>query len=142
MTKGYILYKKGYKYQLFESYLACTYIYPPATIRTDWIVLSKEGVLEVSKGYAWDGPSGPTIDDRTNMRGSLEHDAFYQLMRLGLLPLEYRDQVDKRLKDTCKADGMNSIRASVWREMVHLFAKKAATDEGEHVLYLAGVKKC
>lgn len=140
MTKGYILYKKGYKYQLYDSYLSCTKICPPATIRTDWIVLSKEGVLEVSKGYAWDGPSGPTIDDRTNMRGSLEHDAFYQLMRLGLLPLEYRDWVDKRLKVTCKEDGMNPVRASIWETMVHLFARKAATESGGPSLYVAGKK--
>lgn len=141
MTLGHIVYKKGYKYQLYTGYLSCTGICPPATIRTEWIVLNKEGVLEITKGYAWDGPSGPTIDDKTNIRASLEHDAFYQLMRLGLLPLDYRSQADRRLREVCKEDGMNPIRALIWEKMVNWFAKKAATEAGEHGVLTAGVNK-
>ena len=77
-----IAYNGGYKYQLKEEYtFADTGIIPPATITTDFIGLDLAGNLTTAKGYAWDGPSGPTIYTRNFMRGSLAHDALYQLMR-------------------------------------------------------------
>ena len=66
----------------------------------------------MKKGYAWDGPSGPTIDTRNFMRGSLVHDALYQLMREEHLDKEtYRKPADQLLRDMCREDGMWSIRA-------------------------------
>ena len=43
--------------------------------------LNTKGHLIIKRSYAWDGPSGPTIDTKNFMRGSLVHDALYQLMR-------------------------------------------------------------
>lgn len=105
-----IKYKRGYKYQLAESYTL------PVEIRglpcsTDWLSLADNGNLTISKGYAWDGPSGPTIDTNTFMRGSLVHDALYQLIRLGLIGAVCRDHADKILMRICLEDGMNKIRA-------------------------------
>ena len=63
-------------------------------------------------GYAWDGPSGPTIDTKNFMRGSLVHDGLYQLMREGLLAHEeYRKSADDLLRDICVEDGMSKFRA-------------------------------
>ncbi len=46
------------------------------------------------------------------MRGSLVHDALYQLMREGELDYEtYREPADRLLQSMCKEDGMSSIRA-------------------------------
>lgn len=46
------------------------------------------------------------------MRGSLVHDALYQLMREGILDHKKdREAADELLREICKEDGMSSIRA-------------------------------
>ena len=107
-----IAYKGGYKYQLKNTYILVIPIEPESNITTEYITLSESGDLLIKNGYAWDGPSGPTIDTKNFMRGSLVHDALYQLMRE--TPLDdtvYRDKVDRLLQEHCKDDGMSSIRA-------------------------------
>ena len=73
--------------------------------------MNKGGKLIVKCGYAWDGPSGPTIDTKNFMRGSLAHDALYQLMREDLLGIQWRVPSDRYLQELCKEDGMSSFRA-------------------------------
>ena len=73
----YISYKSGYKYQLYEDYAVMIGMIPPDDVVTDYIELNSDGLLTIRKGYAWDGPSGPTIDTLNFMRGSLVHDALY-----------------------------------------------------------------
>ncbi len=108
----FILYKKGYKYQLDTDYSADIPIKPDNDIDSGYIVLSGEGGLIIKKGYAWDGPSGPTIDTLNFMRGSLIHDALYQLMREGMLDKDdYRKPADRLLRTMLRQDGMTSIRA-------------------------------
>jgi len=126
MTRDYIRYRKGYKYQLAEDYSVQVGILPLNDIATDWLRLTSRGWLYVKKGYAWDGPSGPTWDTNSAMRGSLVHDALYQLMRLGLLDECHRGQADAMLRDICIDDGMYRWRADVWKEAVNLFAESAA----------------
>lgn len=122
-----IKYKKGYKYQIVEKYEVETQIIPLSPIKSPYISLSKKGKISLKKGYAWDGPSGPTIDTKSFMRGSLVHDAFYQLMREGYLDKkEYRKSSDKLLKKMCREDGMNAIRASYVYAGVRMFANPAA----------------
>ena len=106
-----IYYKSGYKYQLETSYSLIVGISPAEDIETDYINLSKLGRLTIKRGYAWDGPSGPTIDTKNFMRGSLVHDALYQLIRQKHLPKESRLQADLELKRICLEDGMSRIRA-------------------------------
>lgn len=113
MTPGKIRYSEGYKYQLVETYLIEIGIRPVADIVTPFIKLNRDGMLAIMAGYAWDGPSGPTFDTKNFMRGSLVHDALYQLMREQHLdPDMYRLIADKTLVAICKADGMSSIRAA------------------------------
>jgi len=107
-----ISYKDGYRYQLKEDYVTDTGIKPDAPINTEYLILSIEGKLTVNSGYAWDGPSGPTIDTLNFMKGSLVHDALYQLMREGHLDAgKYRDVADRLLQTMCKVDGMTRLRA-------------------------------
>jgi len=109
-----VSYKNGYKYQLVEEYSTNIPIKPDEDIHSDsgFIDLSQQGLLIIKRGYAWDGPSGPTLDTLNFMRGSLVHDALYQIMREGKLNnVTYRKPADKLLKDMCKADGMSSLRA-------------------------------
>lgn len=79
-------------------------------------ILHPNGHLWISRSYAWDGPSGPTIDTKTFMRGSLVHDALYQLLRetdLGLPDVRerHRELADHVLLDICIEDGMWGWRA-------------------------------
>lgn len=108
----FIVYKSGYKYQLKEDYVTGIDIKPEAPIITDYIALASDGTLTIKKGYAWDGPSGPTFDTLNFMRGSLVHDALYQLMRERHLDKKkYRDFADRLLQAMCKEDGMSGLRA-------------------------------
>ena len=112
MARDKIQYRSGYKYQLVEEYSLTVSVTPDDAVKVDeFIDLSTEGVLVIKKGYAWDGPSGPTIDTKNFMRGSLVHDALYQLMREGQLPASRREDADKVLRKICRADGMSAFRA-------------------------------
>lgn len=106
-----IRYRSGYKYQLAETYSTETVICPSEEIETDFIDLDINGTLTMKKGYAWDGPSGPTIDTKSFMRGSLVHDALYQLMRNKFLSPSCREDADQELHRICREDGMNRFRA-------------------------------
>jgi hypothetical protein len=106
-----IAYKSGYKYQLKADYVLSTPVIPDTPVDTDYFGLTKEGVLRVKKGYAWDGPSGPTVDTQDFMRGSLVHDVFYQLMREGFISNQYKDTADRLLQFICVEDGMSALRA-------------------------------
>lgn len=76
----------------------------------------KDGCITAKKGYAWDGCSGPTIDDDTNMRGSLFHDIWYQAMSEGLLPRNWRTRrvADKFFLSILKEDGMPWFRRTAY----------------------------
>jgi hypothetical protein len=108
--KEEIAYKSGYKYQLQKTYRVLTPL-TGYTISTQYIQLSKDGWLTIYQGYCWDGPSGPTVDSKSFMRGSLIHDALYQLLREGHLPQHERFIADKILQYTCLEDGMFRLRA-------------------------------
>jgi hypothetical protein len=121
-----IHYRSGYKYQLAKTYHTRVDICPEKPIVTEYIVLGLKGKLIINQGYAWDGASGPTLDTKDSMRGSLIHDALYQLIRMDLLKPEERHQADRELKRACIEDGMNRIRAELWYNAVRFFAKSAA----------------
>ena len=90
------------------------------------------------KGYAWDGPSGPTFDTPAFMRGSLIHDALYQLIREKHLRPEFRVVADKILYDILREDGMSLIRAKIAYRGVRWFGGYAARpDDTEDHIYEA-----
>ena len=121
-----IKYKGGYKYQLAETYQATVDIRPADTIHTEFIHLTRTGLLMIGQGYAWDGPSGPAIDTKNFMRGSLIHDALYQLMREGHLPKTCRRAADVELRRACAEDGMSWIRCQWVYWSVCVFASSCA----------------
>jgi Protein of unknown function (DUF1353). len=123
-----IRFKDGYKYQLNEDYSIKIPIYPHEAITTPFINLYEDGRLIIFKGYAWDGPSGPTIDTPSFMRGSLVHDALYQLMRESHLDHHiHREMADKILVTICLKDGMLPLRAKMVYQAVRLFADPASS---------------
>ena len=101
-----IYYKKGYKYQIVKDYRI--YLGVPNEVSTPFIKISN-GIMTIKAGYSYDGPSGPTIDTKNFMRGSLIHDALYQL--IANKKFSDRKLADKWLRDICKEDGMCSFRA-------------------------------
>ena len=112
ITPTCIEYTTGYKYRLRNPYSVNTGIIPDKAINTKYIRLYKSGLLTLAAEYEWDGPSGPAIDTTNFMRGSLVHDAFYQLMREGYLDKEkFREPADRLLESMCKEDGMTALRA-------------------------------
>ena len=138
MAAGYIKYKGGYKYQIVEEYSISVSITPDDDIDTDFIRLNAEGRLTIKKGYAWDGPSGPTIDTPSFMRGSLVHDALYQLMRNGLISKDkWRESADRELKRICIEDGMPRVRAWWVYKGVRLFGDRAASKETRKEIKIA-----
>ncbi len=121
-----------YKYQLTDDYTIQINIKPAQNIELKFLSLSPEGLLTIRKHYAWDGPSGPTIDSRNFMRGSLVHDALYQLMRLSALDHKvHRKRADEILKEICLEDGMCSFRAWYVYQALHIFAGGAARPQKE-----------
>ncbi len=117
---------KGYKYELLRFVKVATGLPHAFKIDTQYIVLH-DGVLLVRKHYAWDGASGIfTIDTKTFMRGSLVHDALYQMIRERKLGRTWRIDADKLLKKICLQDGMNRFRAWYVYKAVRMFGKKSS----------------
>lgn len=117
-----IVYNSGYKYQIKRDYTLVVDVFPPTDIDIEFIQFATDGTLCIRGGYAWDGPSGPTIGTLNFMRGSLVHDALYQLMRERHLDhMTYREQADRLLQRICIEDGMSRIRAWIVYQAVRRF---------------------
>ena len=81
----------------------------------------------VKEGYASDGPSGPTVDRKSNMRAGVGHDALYQLMRLGRLGYEQWLTAD--------ADyGRWLIKGGAWKITAALNVKALSIMGGKYAL--------
>jgi hypothetical protein len=138
-----IHYRGGYKYQLAAPFAVTTKIRPETEKHVDQFVrLTTDGRLEIGAGYAWDGPSGPTVDTPTFMRGSLVHDALYQLMRDADLDRKrWRRAADQELVRLCREDGMGRVRSRWVLAGVRWFAGRA-TSEGGRKPVVAAPHRC
>ncbi len=125
-----IHYKEGYKYQLSRDYKHQTLV-TGHDIDIECMRLEPSGLLTIKHGYAWDGASGPTYDDKTNMRASLVHDALYQLIRLELIEDSWRSHADDLLHDIMIEDGAFGFRADYYRWAVSTFAKPSSRPSAE-----------
>lgn len=128
-----ICYRKlrHYKYQLLnEDFVIHIEIMPITDIQIkNFIELTTNGKLTIMKGYAWDGPSGPTFDTKNFMRGSLVHDALYQLIREKKFDEKDKDKrrkyADDLLRVMCIEDGMTKFRAWYVHKAVRWFGNFA-----------------
>lgn len=107
----FITYSQGYRFQLEEDVSFQTTIRPAHPGGNRFVDIDADGLLTISAGYAWDGASGPAINTHTIIRGSLAHDALYQLIRLGVVATADRDHADQLLRSICLEDGMWPPRA-------------------------------
>lgn len=120
MAKLRAYYRKihKYKYQLVEDYVHQLGKGWPVETATPFISIL-DGILTIKKHYCWDGASGPTWDTLSSMRGSLVHDALYQLIRMEKLnPWLDRENADKLFYEICLEDGMWGWRAWAWYKIV------------------------
>lgn len=133
-----IEYREGYRYQLAADYIIALPIpYSDHDVDTPFVSVSGTGVMCIRKGYAWDGPSGPTIDTKNALRASLVHDAMYQLIRLGYYPHRYKQLADDVFYRILIEDGMSTIRAKLWRTALDWFGGKNARPSREKPVLLA-----
>lgn len=84
---------EGYKYTLAVSQYIALRNFREEEIVTEHFRLRKN-VLEIKKGYAWDGASGPTWDTKDTITPSLVHDVLYQAIRIGHLAKGKRFDAD------------------------------------------------
>lgn len=140
MATSQIMYRSGYKYQIGEDYTIEVSVKPEVDIHTNFIDLSSSGELVIKNGYAWDGPSGPSIDTKNFMRGSLIHDALYQLMRQDppvLSAEHWRKEADLELKRICIEDGMARFRAWYVYISLRIWGKPATSPDNRKKMQTA-----
>ena len=127
---------RKYKYQLVHEYQHDAAI-KGYDVKTPYLNLTPEGELIIKNGYAWDGPSGPTLDTLNFMRGSLVHDALYQVIRMEKIPYAHKDHADRLLRDICRQDGMSKLRSWIVYQAVKYFGGSAArpgTDKPDEII--------
>ena len=110
-----IKFLKDIKYLLAETVSFQTDFRLVNSVHWRWLDMDANGLLTISAGYGWDGPSGPVIDRPTNMRASLCHDALYQLMRQGELSQSNWRKADKEFAKILKEDGAWPM--TIWIDM-------------------------
>lgn len=118
--------RRKYKYNLHSNVTYATDLKVAAPAKHSFLGIDENGLLTIKIGYAWDGPSGPAIDSKNFMRGSLIHDALYQLIRERILPPSTRKRADEILKEVCIQDGMSAFRAWYVYQGVRLGGASAA----------------
>lgn len=135
MSKIYFL--KDIKYLTVQTATFQTDFRPVSDIHWRWLHLDTSGLLTIDHGYAWDGPSGPVIDRSTNQRGSLCHDALYQLMRQGLLSHKDWKMADNEFFKILEEDGAWSLTIWVNKKGLAIAGGSAAHPKNARKVYSA-----
>ena len=112
-----------YKYQLTNTATIFTPI-KGQTVSHEYFALWETGQLFGFRTYCWDGSSWSL--DNKSIRASLFHDIGYQMIRDGLLGMEYRETFDRLYRDVCIEDGLWEWHANLRYFMLRKFAKGAA----------------
>ena len=138
MSNPFIEYRSGYKYQLASDYPIKINIKPKKVVDEKFIKLDTDGNLTVVEGYAWDGPSGPVVDTKENMRASLVHDALYQLMRhKHISSRQTKDKADRLFKKICIEDGVPRTTAQIYYLGLKMGGKPATDPKNKKKVYRA-----
>jgi hypothetical protein len=119
-----VYYRKGFKYQLTRDLVLQSSVYPREDIITDFYEIHKDGILIAKRGYATDGPSGPTFDSTCSIRAAVGHDVVYQAMREELLLWRFKKYIDEDFYDWLIDDGMWVFRADRWLSAVRKYGGK------------------
>lgn len=126
-----VLYRAGLRFQVAQDYQLPISILPSKAVYTELISLDEAGNLTIRAGYAWDGATGLPGTPPDLIRGSLVHDALYQLIRSGSISSEYRDQADRILQSIVLEDSGDHAFAEVVYQAVHLLGAPYASADHE-----------
>lgn len=145
-----IYYKRVGKYQTNRRHMFKTALRPKYEAKTGLLSLKPNGTLIIERFYSYDGPSGPTkfIANRLPrwlrirflkkfMRGSLAHDALFELFRRGKLNYKWFEAANLEMKRLCKEDGMWGIRVKYTFFAVNKFAHAAAAEKNKRKILTA-----
>jgi hypothetical protein len=113
-----------WKYRTLEDYKCYVGIMFGNNIDHPYVKISN-GYMVIKEGYAWDGATW-FPDIKSIMRGSLAHDALYQMMRERIIGNDKRKYADSLLRMFCYEDGMYSILCKCVYLGVRLFASYAS----------------
>jgi hypothetical protein len=133
-----IKYKSGYKYQTALQHKTMISI-TGHDAESEFVSLSPEGLLLIRSGYAWDGPTGYVLHAyrQRMMRGSIYHDALYQLMREGVLHREHRKEADDVFLLTILEDQTPSMLAHAAYRLIRTFGMKFTSPTRRKVIHCA-----
>ena len=128
-------YTEGYKYRLEEPVtIVIPFLVPDFPIEKEEekkeMVQVKGQILEISKHYSWDGSSG-IPDTKCNLYASLIHDAWYQLIRRGLVCPSTRILADTWYGELCRINGVPSPISKLYAKVLKKFGLRAATKPRE-----------
>lgn len=116
--------RAGKKFHLDRDYRMKVAVKPECEIQTGLISLDRDGNLKLRCGFSWNGANA-TIDTKTILRGSMVHDALYDLMRKGLLDSsQWRETADIELARICREDGMRKSRIVILNFLVRKFGER------------------
>lgn len=145
-----IHYKRVGKYQTSRRHLFKTALRPKSEAKTGLLSLKPNGTLIIERFYGYDGPSGPTkfIANRLPrwlrikflkkfMRGSLCHDALFELFRRGKLDHKWFEAANLEMRRICKEDKMWGFRVKYTFFAVNQFAKSAAAEKNKRKVLIA-----
>lgn len=109
-----------YKYKLYNEFSIMTDLPPGYMIDHRYFSLVNSRLV-IKESYLWDGVSGPGIDTQSTMIPSLVHDALYQAIRIGSLPLEARKKVDLYFRKLLRHQGIGAVRSTYYYFAVRVF---------------------
>jgi len=113
---------KGYKYATNKA-MTCRVVDFPMIEHEFFMGCNAGTVLLVRPHYAWDGPSGPTWDRKTNMEPSLYHDVICQAIREGLLDKKWRKYADELFHQHLLKAGMKPWIAWCYYKVVRAYSR-------------------
>lgn len=122
-------YKSGYRYISQEAVVVSVGSALHAPMQSPFASIAAESLC-IMRGYAWDGASFILFawfgTPKRWIVPSLVHDALYQLMQDGLLPLIYRKEADLLFYQLLRERGVWGITAAVAYYAVHWFGNYCA----------------
>jgi len=100
----------GRDWRVLKDFSYKTEIKPKETITSNFFIFHNNGIIEVLKGFCWDGPTGG-LDTKNAMLASLLHDIGCILRARGLLTDREINQFDDLYYKVCLEEGMSKFRA-------------------------------
>ena len=93
--------RKKWKYVLQKDYTCQADIPVDELCDLAFLKLEKNGNLTIKKNYAFDGATGLIFTPKSLIKGSLIHDALYQLIREKKIDIKCKKIADEILAQNC-----------------------------------------